>query len=248
MAEPTITVQPPTRVPRRGGLKSVADFRTEDRLFLGALPVYDALPCSMAVRAVELCYVDSPADPKTAEGIDIGQGLFLTFGGYVGVECFIGPWDDYADRARETLIQSEDRLIEGALGGWIGMSSALPPSADYVTAIAAAEEYADGQYPGRPVIVMNRGAAVIAASQLALFPSDNNDGRLFTANGTPVIASFAVDTDVVLISGGITILQSEIAVSEGYDLTHNTNMAIAERAYSIIVDCDFAGQAPVVAP
>lgn len=41
------------------------------------------------------------------------------------------------------------------------------------------------------------------------------------------------------MSGGITVLTSEITLTEGLDITHNTNLAVAERAYNIIVDCDY---------
>ena len=239
MADPTITVQPPTRRPRKGGISTVADFRTDNRLFIGALPVYDALPCSLEVESVELCYVDSEAVDKVPEGIEIAEAIGPTFGGYMGVECFVGPWDDYADRARASLEAAQDRVIEEALSDYLATLGPGTGSADLVTLIANLESEADAAYVGGPTILISRYEATIAASQFALFPDPSFDGRLWTANGTPVLASSQFDVGRVYSVGALTVLQSEIVVSEGYALTTNRNMAIAERAFNILIDCDY---------
>lgn len=250
MATPTITVQPATRRPRKGGISSVADFRLEPRLMVGALPVYDALPCSFAQNDVSLCYAPNvDASDKTAEGIDTGEGIGPTFGGYVGVQCFVGPWDDYAERARITLEQSRDRVVETAVSEYLIANATGGPSADLVGAIAQLEQFADQEYVGLPVLWMSRANAVLAAAAFGIFPDDSYDGRLWTANGTPVVASGSfLDTDIYITSS-LTVLHSEVVVREGLDLTHNLNMAIAEQAYNIIFDCgNYAINATITTP
>lgn len=249
MADPTILVQPPARKPRKGGIRTALDFREEPRLFLGALPNYDALPCSLTVGEIELCYVDVTVPDKETEGIDVATGILPTFGGYVGVECFVGPWDDYADRARDTLEQSEDRVIERALSAWLDdQAASVTGGADWASVIGALEQAADENYVGQPIIYLNRADAAEAASQLAVFPDDSYDGRIWTANGTPVVAGFAFAAGQASLTGSATVLHSEISVSEGLDITHNRNMAIAERAYNLIIDCDYAIKALITTP
>lgn len=240
MADPTITTQPPRRTPRKGGIVDVADFRTDDRLAAGVGTVYDADSCTVDLGEINLCYApDVSPSAKVGEGIVTGDGIVPTFGGYVGVECFIGPWDDYVGRARAALEQSEGRFIESVLGPWLtaGVAVAATSLAD---AIAKLEQHADANYVGAPVLHLSRQNAVLAASQFLIFADqDASSGRLWTANGTPVVASGAYAAGDVRMSGGITVLTSEITVTEGLDITHNTNLAVAERAYNIIVDCDY---------
>lgn len=242
----TITVQPPRRLPRKGGLSSAAEFITESRLLVGALPVYDALPCVPTVGEISLCYAPVTVDAKEADGIAISEGIMPSFGGYVGVECFIGPWDDYAERARASLELTQDRLLEDRLNTWlIDEADPITGGTTWVETIASLENAADNLYLGQPVILLNRGDAVRAAAEFAIFPDDSYDGRLWTANGTPVVSSSMLSPNFVSATGGITVLQSDIVVSEGFALPFNRNMAIAERAYNIIIDCDFAVRAPL---
>jgi hypothetical protein len=249
MANPTITVGAPRRQARKGGLTTVADFRTEDRLLTGANVVYDALPCSLIVADVQLCYApDVEAENKVGGGIDIAAGIVDTFAGYVGVECFVGPWDDYADRARDTFQQSQDRLVEARLAAWTEAATTTVASGDYVAVIGALEEAADANYIGLPVLQLSRADAVAAAAAFAIFPDDSYDGRLWTANGTPVLASSAYTAGKVGITGGITVLQSQIVVSEGLDITHNLNLAIAERGFNLIVDCGYRAVGTIGTP
>lgn len=246
MAQPTITVQPPTRKQRKGGIRTVADFRTEQRLFTGALPVYDALPCNFAVGSVELCYVDGDQPDKTAAGIASGEGIIPTFGGYMAVECFMGPWDDYAERARDTLDQASDRLVEERISQDLAsLATTVTADGTILGVVAALEEDADTDYVGLPVIWVSRDTAARGAAEFAFFPDESHDGRLWTANGTPVLASGVLSDSNIYLTGGITVLQSEINVVQGLNPTVNTSLAIAERAYNAIIDCDYVTVAPL---
>lgn len=248
MADATVLVQPPRRLSRKGGIKTVADFRTEPRLLVGALPVYDALPCANTLGVVELCYTDAVGADKVPGGVDTGEGIVSTFGAYVGVECFMGPWDDYADRARITLEQAEDRLVESHLSAYLEDEVTLSSFASYADAIGSLEEVADTGYIGLPVVLMSRADAALAVANFAVFPDAGFDGRLWTANGTPVLASGLFAAGHIFLTGGITVLQSEVVVSQGLDTTHNTSLALAERAFNIIIDCDYAIGASVDTP
>lgn len=249
MADPTITTAPPRRTPRKGGISSVADFRTDNRLASGVGVNYDADSCTVDLGAITLCYAPVTVDDKEPQGITIGNGIGPTFGGYVGVECFIGPWDDYADRARAALEQSEDRLIESVLAEWLP-DGGLLSGTSLADVIAKLEGHADANYVGAPVLHLSRQNAVLAASQFLIF-TDTNDpasGKLWTANGTPVVASGAYGPTDVRISGDITVLHSEVVVTQGFGLTQNRSMAVAERTYNIIVDCDYRVTGAIIPP
>ena len=43
-------------------------------------------------------------------------------------------------------------------------------------------------------------------------------------------------------------MQSSIAVREGLDLTHNTSLAIAERAFNLLVDCGYRVEGAITIP
>ena len=82
---------------------------------------------------------------------------------------------------------------------------------------------------------LNRGDAVSAAAQYAIFP--DREGNLVTANGTPVVASGEFLRNQVWVSGQAYLFQSEITVSRAILPTTNREMAIAERVYAIGFDC-----------
>jgi hypothetical protein len=236
MATPAERVAPPRRTPRKGGLKSVADFRPNDRLGRAGTLQYDAEVCSPVVGTVQLCYgPDVDAQDKTGDGFLNGAPALPPFGGYVGVECFIHPGNDYEGRARSALELAEGLYLEEQLWTWLAAATNTAATT-LKDAVAAAENYADANYIGQPVLHMNRGdvseVGVLSANPV-------NDGMLWTPNGTPVVASSAYPAGVVAVSGDITVEHSSIVVKPGNDLTHNTTIAIAERVYGILVDCEF---------
>jgi hypothetical protein len=241
MADPTFPVEPPTRTPRRGGIRSVAEFRQENRIGLGGTLVYVSPGCSLAVETAQLCY-PSPATPqaeKTYDGIETLDAVVSAFGGYYGVECWLDG-EDYATAAREGLERGEDRLIESALNLWF---TALPSSgapATFTEAIALAEENADDNYPGAPIIVMNRGDAVKAAAEDAL--DFDREGNLWTPNGTRVLSSGRITANSVGVLGALTIVHTDVTVTNAPVLVDNKEFAIAERVYSILVDCNLAAR------
>lgn len=241
MADPTFPVEAPTRAPRRGGIRSIAEFRTENRIGLGGTLVYVSPGCSMVVGEVVLCY-PSPAPEqaeKTRDGIDHNDSVVSAFGGYYGVECWLDG-EDYETAAREGLDRGEDRHIETALNAWLTAIAATDTPASFVEAIALAEDNADSNYPGAPIIVMNRGDAVRAAAEDAL--DYDRDGNLWTPNGTRVLSSGSITAGSVSVVGALTVYHTDVNVNRTTDHVLNKEFAIAERVYSILVDCNLAAR------
>jgi hypothetical protein len=181
----------------------------------------------------------APTD-KVVGGLGTGASVVPNFGGYIGVECFLhGDPNEYGPRAQQALELAQDRLIEGVLWGWITAAAATGTAVGLAAGIALAEENADVTYVGRPVIHMSRQDAVtaFAAGVLAV-----REGRLLTPNDSPVVASGAYATGIIGVTGGITVEQSSIRVSPGLNYTKNTMLAIAERVYGLIVDCDYRAE------
>lgn len=230
---------PPRRSPRRGGIRSVAEFRSgSNRMGLGGIIEYTSPGCGLAVGDVELCY-PSPADPqaeKTRSGIDTLEGIGPVFGIYAGIECYLDGSDFEAD-ARRLLEQGADRAVETALNTWLQAQTAEPAVATLAAAIAAAENEADGSYPGLPVLVMNRADAQLAFTDRAL--EGDGTGNLWTASGTPVLASASIAANTVSATGGITVLEGAVITSRADRLELNKEYAIAEQVFGIAVDCGY---------
>lgn len=241
MATPAVRVAPPRREPRKGGLKSVVGpFRPNNDLGRSGVLQYDADVSTAVVGTVQLCY--GPAlgalPEKTGQGFDSGAQVGDVFGGYIGVECFLHPDNDDDARVRRALELGESRFIEERLWVWLN-AAANTAATSLLNAISAADEHADDNYLARPVLHMNRGDAVLAAAAGALSPNPVDDGKLWTPNGTPVVASGAYTAGTVAVSGDISVEASEVYVRPGDDLTHNTRLVIAERVYGLLVDADY---------
>lgn len=246
---PNIFVEPPRRNPRKGGIKSViGDFVSVDRLPIGSEVEWIADGCEFPKAAPGLCFVPNPVvEDKTFDGIAVGAGPI--FGLYSGVECFLGPDNDFEARAQKALAEGEGRGVEEVLWEWAATIGGAPlPATTLVDAIAQAEESADSYYIGAPVMMMSRRVAVWARSVGALFGGTAWDGDLWTANGTPVIASAAASDAQLSIFGWPTVYGSDVITTRVINHTVNREMAIAERVYGIAVDCSFIFNYAVTAP
>lgn len=166
-------------------------------------------------------------------------GPIPIFGAYIGVECFAHSLNDFEATARAGLENGEDRLIEAKLAAWFTASGApIAVSEGGVAAIAKADQYADGTYAGLPVIHVNREDAVTLSKAGAFGPNGTSDGRLWTANGTPVVASAAYTKGVIAVTGAIGIVRSDIVANTSIHPFTNKQMALAERAFGVAVDCN----------
>ena len=242
MADPKVTIERPRRRPRKGGFSSVVDFVQSDRLFAGTGVQFDADQCMLPVGEVQLCYVpDVGATDKEGEGTSWSEGIGVNFAGYVGVECFLheGSSADFQDRARRGFEAGQDRFVEAQVWVWLAAATGLAAATSIASAIGKLEEHADANYVGAPILHISREDAVLATAAGALLGDKDGAGTLFTPHGTPVVASSAYASGTVAISGDMTGVQSELKVRS--DVSHLTNreLAIAERAFNVAVDCGY---------
>lgn len=239
MANPTLYVDAPARSPRRGGIREVAEFVTNSRIGMGAVPEFTSTGCAFPVDDVVLCYPIPTGDQneKNPEGIDTIDAAVDPFGLYAGVQCWLDNANDFEADSRLLLEQGEDRGIEEKLNTWLETLAATT-AATFTEAIAVAEEEADGAYLGAPVLVLNRGDTVRALAEGAVRLVDN--GILMTANGTRILASSEITAGSVSAVGAITVLHTDIETHIAPTVTSNLELAISERVYSIIVDCKYA--------
>lgn len=241
MADPLITVEPPQRLPRKGGLLSIAEVRPASRLAAANGVQYIPDPCELRYDAAGFCYVETPVvGTKNFTSILNSTGVIPNFGLHYGVSCWLNDEDDFTERARAGLEASEGRGIETLFWAWVNGATALTAVTTGIRdAIAALEQAADDLYIGQPVIHINRADAVRAAAAGAISPNPVDDGRLWTANGTPVVASAKYPAGTIGVTGGVTVFRSDIVDTRTAALEDNTAYALAERVYGIAVDCDF---------
>lgn len=240
MAEPKVFVSPPVRKPRKGGIKSVVgEFVSTARLGAANAIQWISDGCEFPKAAPGLCYSPVPVTgDKEFDGIDHGSGPI--FGLYQGVKCFLGPDADYDARARQLLEQGEARGVEEVLWEYANSAGGTGPAqTSWPAVIGQMEEAADTLYVGQPVIMLSRFAAVQARAAKALF-GDEETGRLWTANGTPVIASAAASDTVAVVMGWPTVYASDVTVVTVIDHAVNQQMALAERIYALAIDCEWA--------
>lgn len=239
MADPMVLVAPPRREARRGGIKSLGEFVSTDRLGAAANINYISNGCSFPSVAPGLCWGNVITGDKTAEGIGVENGITSIFAQYAGVECFIGmnSTEDYTERARNLLTATEEHEIEAVIETWGSLAPSPGAATSFAEGIALAERDADQKYVGRPVIFLNRGDAVLAAAEMAV--SYDREGNLWTPNGTPVVSTWAVGVGEVIATGMVTVYASGIEAGVAMHHTTNVEMAIAERVYAVAVDCQY---------
>lgn len=234
-------VAPPQRKPRVGGIKDVSgEFVTENRLAASTGIVWEDSGCGVDLSATRAGCYDAVTPVESKEGTGVGQftGVGPAFARYAGVTCWLGGDQEgptYVEQARERLAGGEDRAVEAQLMAWAEDGEAVT-GGSIVETIAALEQYADANYIGQPVLVMSREMADLAYAADALH---REDGKLVSPNGTPVVASGAIESSAIAIIGWPAVYASEIVAAVGLAWSTNTELAIAERVYAIAVDCAF---------
>lgn len=241
-----VPVLAPVRQTRLGGIRPVTNWVTNARIGAAESVVYMSDGCTFPQPAIGLCYGETVTDEKEGAGIDQFAGVGEPFALYGGVECFIGPDNDFAERARNIIIQGEDRAIEERLWNWAGAGDDAGDGATLVDAIANVDKWADGNYLGRPIILLSRADAVRAFAAGAL--EYGIDGVPTTVNGTPVVATGQGVDGFVRVVGATTILRSELNDIAAVDHRFNTEFAVAEAVYTFLVDCNFRARSAVTAP
>lgn len=137
------------------------------------------------------------------------------------------------------LEAGEDREIEAKLVAHLDVKDATKAvAATFALAIGVAERDAENNYVGQPTIVMNRGDVYAPTADRAIVIQP--DGSLVTKNGTRVLASGKVAPGTVYVTGQIIVwVGGEITTTRVIHHINNREMALAERAYALGIDCDY---------
>lgn len=235
-------VQAPRRQPRLGGIKDVVgEFVEESRLAVAEIAWEDS-GCGMPKPTRAGCYdLDVDPEDKTFDGVSRYGAVSAAFAAYAGVECWLGGDADgsYTQQAQTLLEQGEDRTVEAKLWAWAAAVPDAVSAGTILQVIAKLEQEADANYVGRPVLMMSRASAAHALQEGALV---RDNGKIVSAQGTPVIASGAIedgDEPFAAIIGQPAVYASPVRSVGVQEHTANLGTAIAERVYAIGVDCDY---------
>jgi len=240
MAGPTLPVDQPTREPRIGGLSSVAQYRPNERLGIAGGLRFVSGGCAFPHTEELRCYDDTVAD-KTYDGIELEDGIGAPMTLFAGSNCTLGPIDDHEARARATVEEGRDRVIEPIIATWAAGGTALTAGATARIALARVDQAIDANYRGRGVILMSRFDAEDAGLKV--------DGtKLTTKLGTPVVASGMIAPGVVYGLGAIAVEISELNTLRAPHPTTNQDYAIAEQVFAVVVDCSFRVKSAITAP
>lgn len=244
MAGPTVEVEPPVRVPREGGLSTVATYRQNQRLAASDALVFQSDGCTFPRETVIACIDDTPATPKTFDGIAIDGAIGAPFALYGAASCFIGPDADYAERARRVLEGGRDRAVEEKLEAWGAGGDVVTSTGGVVGAIAEIEQGLDNGYVGRGVILMSRADALRAAAGGAV---ERDGDTLRTKLGTPVVSSGSVASGTIYGFGAVVVEESPVNEFDTTNPQNNRRYALAEAAYAVLVDCEFRIKSAIAA-
>lgn len=236
-----LLVQAPRRTQRVGGIKSIAgEFVNEPRLGGPESIEWFGEGCALPSDTRAGCYDETNDDPVELEagGVETFAAIAAPFAQYAGIKCWLGgdsEGESYTAQAEAALAAGEDRRLEQEL--WTWAADGTTATADTLAAaIGAAEEAADSDYLGRPVLIMSRTSATLAKAAGILA---REDGILVTANGTPVLATGEAPADEVAIVGAVAVYASPVVTSTAPEVLMNTDMAFAQRIYTIGVDCAY---------
>jgi hypothetical protein len=208
--------------------------------------------CTLPQFAPGLCWdILNTTGTKSFDGIDtIASDPFAT---YTGVECGLMGSEDYEARARKAHADGESYGVEKGFQLSVlnlaatDIISTTPVG--IVEGIAALEQYASENYPGMPMIHIDRRLATLGISESVIFPS--LDFSLSTGLGTPVAAGSGYDLSTgpagqaapaagqywAYVTGQVNIWRTPVLSEKVDDITINRARALAERTYVVTVEC-----------
>lgn len=224
----------PTRTPRVGGIEGLVEFAEDLRVGATQTVGWISDPCTFPQATQGLCW-ETLVDEKEGEGIEIENSIAAPFVMYGGVECFLGGDQDFDTRAHLVLDQGGSRFIEAKIDAWATAITA-DAAVNLTEAVAQVDNTLDAEYLGRGIIFVNRGDANRLKADNVL---EYRDGRAYTVNGTPVVATSAVAAGDVFGTGAIKVLHGGVKQINAISHTTNREMSIAERVQTILVDCSY---------
>ena len=172
MSNPTVTVAPPQRKPRKGGIASAAEFRTNERLGVAYGLQYDPDVCGLTVGSVQLCY--GPAvntgtnevQTVTITGAPTGGSFQLTFSGQQTAAIAYNATAATVQAELEALsnINVGDILVGGGPGPGTPYTVAFVGGnwvAENVTQMTASHTFTGGTTPAIAVTTTTPGVAPV---------------------------------------------------------------------------------------
>lgn len=202
---------------------------------------YMADPCGFPSMLPQDCYITYGPAEGTPKGFEDPGNPVTTdvFGAYQGIECFLnGGLPDFRALAERMLEAGEHRVVDGRIVGLLGGAAAtVPASASTIEgAIGILEQYLALEVPGQGYIYMGPVAATFAVSRNLIIR--NLDGTLETYLGTPVVVLTEPSAaGTVWASGPINLWRGPLVVTDAPGWTTNMGRALAERLYSMSIEC-----------
>ena len=240
MATPLTWIEAPARQKRPyTSLDVIPIHEVSNEHFVGYQ--YMADPCGFPSMLPQDCYVTYGPAEGTPKGFeDLGNPVVTdVFGAYQGIECYLnGGVDEFRALAERMLLNGEHRVVDGRLVGLLGGATATTPAAAATIegAIGLLEQYLALEVPGQGYLYMGPVAATFAVSKNLLIR--NIDGSLETYLGTPVIVLTEPSAaGTVWASGPVNLWRGPVVTTDAPDWTVNTARAIAERLYSLTIEC-----------
>lgn len=246
MATSFLTVETPTRTAPLGGLMAVANVidSSDPHLAQGLTFVPDA--CDLPLLTPGSCWVTENPVPteKTFEGIGDPVTSPVTFVLHAGVECFVGPDQDFDRRARQVLDFGESIVVEAILRtNLLDPAASIGTEANIQSAVARAEQYLSANYPALGLIHADRRQTSLGIAAQSLLRVGS---RIETGQGVPVAngggygsltGAATADPEFIFATGQVNIWRTEVVQTDTVDWTHNTALALVERQYAITIDC-----------
>lgn len=238
-----LTVDNPQRRAPRGGLMAVANvIDTQNGHILQGI-TYTPDACDFPSLTPGSCWVseDGGLTEKVFDAVPDAVNAVLSFTLHAGVECFIGPDDDFAARATRVLENGESLAVEKALYNILNAPVALATETTIQGAVARAEQWLANHYNGLGMIHMDRRDASFALQAGSIEANDNYS--LETKQGVPVANGGGYgDVDgapdgVLFATGQVNIWRTGIVQTGTYKLDTNASIALVERSYAITIDC-----------
>ena len=242
MATPMTYVEAPPRTARTNTslqVLPVIDVSTSHHLSYQFIPD----PCAFPNPLPQDCWVTiGPAAGTVKSFGDSGDEVLTNnFGAYQGIECWLaGGLDSFSGIAERVLKAGEYRVVDGALAALLatGADATTPATATSIAqAIGILDATLLAQVPSQGYIYLGAVAATLAAAAKAI-KSDELTGLLHTHLGTPVVVLSEPSVAMTgYAAGPTTIWRGPIVGSEAPEPTLNTGRALAERLYSIAIEC-----------
>lgn len=239
MADPTTYVAAPPRTPRPLTSLTVLPVLDSTTHYLNNIFIPD--PCAFPNPLPQDCWITMGPTAGTVKAFgDPGDPVVSqNFGAYQGVECWLsGGLDEFSGVAERVLRAGEYFVVDGAIAALLATTaSSVGTATNVVNAIGLLEQKLAEQVPAQGYIYLSPLAATIAAAA-GVIKQPGLAGEIATFLGTPVVILTEASMGLVgYASGPTTIWRGPIVSNETAGLDNNLGRALAERMYSVAIEC-----------